>query len=165
MSNLNFPKRVEEDKRCEAIRSLFSNKDFQLWDDGKLVVPLIDLNERLVNGLNLLKGTKKLTIGLETIEGVLKTEQKGLEDRKGGTEPSSRMSRLLIISKGGSVRFFREVEKIVGAYADRVQCIAININGDELGQTIFRGQNKKIQALLVSDKQALVKFLLGLVPK
>ena len=101
--------------------------------------------------------------GLEGAETTLASEEAGLQAAS-ATRPeatTARISRLLVVSRDGSPRFYRQVEKLQARYASRLEVLMFDCDELELGEAVF-GRGKRARAVLLDHKQAVVGLLTAL---
>jgi hypothetical protein len=164
---MNFPKlprKIEALPEHEALKELLSQDRRLLWEKGTLETPAVRWSPALEQALVKTLGFKQLERGLERIEQVLSYEKKGLValQKKQGTPPANRVSRVLLIANDGAERFYRACESTLLHHQDRVMGLLLDVDSAELGRNLF-GPEKPVKALLVSDKEAVVHVLLSLL--
>ncbi len=163
--DLKLPRAVEADPRQKAIQDLLKKDRKPLWEKSTLTLSHVPLTPSFEMYLKTLIQKKQLETGLERIDKLLVSEQRGLValQRKQGTPPSQRVSRLFIVSNDGSERFYRACEKILLQHRDRVLLLCVNESSDRLTQSLTSEKNKILKALLVSDRDAVTSVLFSLV--
>jgi hypothetical protein len=162
---LKLPRAVEADPRKGAIQELLKKDLRPLWEKSSLQIAHTPLWPSLEKSLKTLLHRRQLERGLERIEVLLNNEQKGLQalQKKQGTPPSQRVSRLFLVSNDGSERFYRACEKILLQHRDRVLMICIDEASSKLTQELMGDSNKILKALLVSGRDAVSNVLYSLV--
>ena len=103
---------------------------------------------------------RRLVRGLEASASKLAEEQAGLM-KTAATQTADaavRISRLLVVSRDGSPRFFREVEKLQKRFANRLEVLVLDCDQEALGEAGF-GPGKQARAVLIDHKTAVVRFL------
>jgi len=123
MLTLKLPKDVAADPRHDAVWDLLTTNTTPLWDGANLRVPKFALNQGLAAECSQSVNDRLAIPGLEAISKVLASEQKGLDAlmAKAHSVPQNpRVSRLLLMSNGGSKRFYRDCEAMLAKYDQRV---------------------------------------------
>ena len=103
---------------------------------------------------------RRLERGLEGAEAALDAEEAGLS-AAAATRPeaaASRISRLLVVSRDGSPRFYRQVEKLQARHASRLEVLMFDCDELELGEAAF-GRGRRARAVLLDHKQAVIGLL------
>lgn len=161
---LKLPRPVEADRRRDEILRLLSSGRKKLWAGGSLEIPHLALNDAMAAALVNAHRDRHLEPGLENIERVLENETRGLAlaRRKQGAAPSERISRLLVLASDGSERFFRQCESLLRRHGDRVLGLRLDLPSGSLSERVY-GAQKEVKALLVTDRDAVSRVLLGLV--
>jgi hypothetical protein len=165
MLTLKLPKDVAADPRHDAVWTLLAANTTPLWEGASLRVPTLPLNQGLANECRQAVADRLAIPGLEAISKVLASEQKGLDAliAKAPSVPQNpRVSRLLLMSNGGSKRFYRDCEAMLAKYDQRVIGCLLEVTGNHLGSVIF-GKPKLVHAVLFVDKKAVARALLALV--
>jgi hypothetical protein len=121
------------------------------------------LDRSVADGLFEARRSRRLERGLEGAETLLAAEAAGLAKvPQAQSRPDQvRISRLLIVSGDGSVRFYREVEKLRARFAKRLEVLLLDCDEDALGAAAF-GAGRRSRALLIHHKDAVVRFLSSL---
>ena len=165
LPELKLTRAVEADPRREAIE-VFLKKDCRtLWEQSALKIPHVPFLPALETYLKLLLNRRQLERGLEHIDQLLNTEQKGLSaiQEKKGAKPSQRVSRLLLVTNDGSERFYRACEKTLLRNSDRLLLVYVDESSSRLSEILLGETNKSIKALLVSDRDAVSGVLFSLL--
>lgn len=137
----------------------------RLWPGGKLLFPTAPLEPLFIKSLAFARRCGALCGGLEKIESFLMKEGKGLEyaRSKKVTEPQSKkISRLLLLSKDGSERFYRHSESLFFKHEDRLMLLCLDTTAKEIG-SLFFGQGKEVKAVLITRKDVVTKVLTSIV--
>ena len=161
---LKLPKDVAADSRHGAICKLLTTNTTPVWDGAELQVPTLPLNQALAAECRRAVTTGLATPGLEAIEEVLASEQKGLDallEKAPKVPQNPRVSRLLLMSNDGSKRFYRDCESLLVKYDQRLIGCRLDVTGDAFGSVVF-GYPKLMRALLFVDKKAVARALLTL---
>ena len=158
------PRKIEADPRREDLEALLSRNQKPLWEKSEFSVAHVPLHPALEKSLEDAQRFKQLERGLEQISRLLDNEERGLAalQKKQGTPPAQRISRLLLVANDGSERFYRECERVLGLHGDRLLCIVVEATSERLAHRLF-GPTKPVKALLVTDKEAVSNSLLSLL--
>lgn len=126
----------------------------------------LDLDEALERALNEVQNQHQLLRGLEQAEASLKSEQKGLDvrARRSGNPPAKRTSRLLILGEDGTERFYRQAEALLVRYEDRLMGMVVRSPAGQLARRLY-GEGALVKAVLVSDREGVVRLLASLLPE
>ena len=163
MINLRFPQTIEAHERFSEMQEMFRLESFPLWEKAQISIPILKVNLAMEEGLRFIYGIGKSVFGLETIEKRLAREQKGLEERAEATQSKDpRFSRMLLITRGGSERFYRGCERLLYIHNTRLQGILLDTDSAYFGQLLFH-KEKLIKVMLITEKDAVVQFLQGLL--
>lgn len=150
--------------QVEAIRSLFTQRVGPLWSASATQATFWGLEDRLSLALKQAAATEHLTQGLEQIEKILAKEAKGIQllRDKTGQPDVARLSRLVLLSHDGSERFYRRVETILKAHANRAWAVVVDASAETLGK-LTNPWRTPVKAVLLADRRALELFLSNLV--
>ncbi len=164
LHKLKLPKKVEDDSRCEEIEKILKSNLKPLWENSPYQIVELPFHPRVELALTYAFRSKKLEIGIETIEKVLEQQKRGLDvlNQKQGTNPAFRVSRLLLVAHDGSERLFRACESLLTKHGDRVLMIRFTVPAATMGEKIF-GPDRGIKVILVSDREAVESVLFALV--
>ncbi len=175
--SLKLPKELLADPRHAEVQALLGTDTQLLWEKGEVRVPRLPLTPALEIELRHAVAASLACQGLEQIERTLEREQKGLDQvaeklasQPGGRSvgkappPNARISRVLFIADDGSVRFYRDCERLLSRYSARLLGCRLSVSGDALGAAIF-GEARLARAVLVTDKGAAARALLALLPR
>jgi hypothetical protein len=159
---LKLPKSLESDERARVIEKRLTENSKLLWSGGTVRVPQLALTASMEKALSLSRRAGQLRGGLESIESTLGKEKSGLiavaRRQKLKTDPSARLSRLLIMSTDGSERFYRHCEMLLSLHADRMIGLQLDAQSQLIGRKFF-GKEAQVKALLVSHKDFVVRVL------
>jgi hypothetical protein len=165
MLTLRLPKDVAADDRHNTVWTLLTTNMTPLWEEGELQVPTLRPNQGLAAECRRDTAAGLATPGLEAIEELLASEQKGLDaliEKAPTATQNPRVSRLLLMSRDGSRRFYRDCEALLIKYEQRLIGCRLDITGEDFGSLVF-GYPKLVRALLFIDKKAVSRALLALV--
>lgn len=163
---LKLPRDVEVDPLYEKLQRFLVQDLRPLWAKSSLKVPHIQFLPGFEEALKSAVHYREVERGLERIEVLLKAEEKGLRAsrQKLQTPTPNRVSRLLVVADGGSERFYRQCESLLLQNADRVMCLRVESPSTVFAQKLF-GDEERVIALLVSDRNSVTNVLLSLVEK
>lgn len=167
MLPLRLPKDVVADPRHDAVCHLLTASVTPLWEGATIRVPTLPLNHGLAAECRRAIGAGLAIPGLESIEELLRGEQNGLDalNAKSPSRPQNpRVSRLLLMSRDGSTRFYRDCEALLAQYEQRVIGCRLDATGEDFGLAVF-GRPKLVRAILLVDKKAVSRTLLTLVAR
>jgi hypothetical protein len=159
---IHLPKSIETHLGAASVRQLLETGCRPIWAEGLVPVAhhLVVHAAELVEALREARRDRHLVRGLDEAERLLATEQRGLE--AAGQKGFSRPSRLLLVGKAGSERFFRNVEGLLRRHAGRLVGLRLEPDFEAIAAEAL-GVEAGAQALLVSDKAATGRVLLALV--
>ena len=106
-----------------------------------------------------------LARGLELAEKRLASEASGLAmvDARSQTHRGVRVSRLLILSRDGSTRFYRQAEALWLLHGPRMLLVVVDVASAPLGEAAL-GAPALVRALLVEHKASVTSILQALYP-
>lgn len=151
---------MESDPRLAQLEAQLAHNQQLLWAGGAIKVSQVPVTSEFEKILLSLQGLQQLERGLENIEKILESEKKGLEalNKKQGKQTVYRVSRLLIITEGGSERFNRNCERLLRDHADRLLGLRIDLSDAQLIERLY-GSDALTKALLVSHRDAVTRVL------
>lgn len=160
---LRLPKDLAENPRKDVIESWFTSSEAPLRDGGKATASHWQFDERIVKAIKRSCRPGTLVQGLEEIQKTLDRELKGLDDlkKKTGQEQQPRLSRLLLLAKDGSERFYRDVEGILARHGARTWACVVEATSEDLGKALS-AKGGPAKALMIADRKALAQFLAAL---
>ena len=157
---INFPRKIENHPQYQTIKKKWNSQLQTIWSGGKLKIPVIKADKKIWECLKLALAAHHLIQGTDLIDRKLKSEQKGINHSKATNYSlGSRMSRLMIIFKGGSDRFYKNNEKMLEKYKQRVAGIIIDATTEEVSRNLFNKEGKQTKVVLITNKEILVKFI------
>lgn len=162
--NILLPKKLEETEEGEKILAVLQGLIKPVKPGHGYRVPSFPLSQSIINALYSARRTGRLIRGLEDADKKLAAEKTGIEnvDIKTGSGRKERLSRLVIIANDGSDRFYWQTKKIVEQNRPRALAIQLDVSSFELGEILF-GPGKRALFLLISHKDAVIKFLTSLI--
>ncbi len=164
LTELKLPRKIEIDPKCEQITRVLAESRALLWEGSPYRIAELEWNPAVERVLSNALLSKKLELGIETIERVLEQQKRGLDAMfaKQGTASANRISRLIITSNDGSERLYRACESLLTKHGDRVLVIRFKVPAARMGEKIF-GPDRAIKAILVTDREHVENVLLALV--
>jgi len=165
VAGLRLPKALENDQRGTALHAALRESTKKLWPGGALLVPTGAWTPALASVLSDAQREGLLVRGLEAVERTLEREARGLSmvDAKSATERGSRVSRLVLLSRDGTERFYRQVERLVGAQGPRLLAITLDADSGQFAATVPDASGV-VRALLIEHKDFVARALLSLYP-
>lgn len=166
ISPLKLPRKLVAHPQHDALEKLLTQDRRPLWENGTIQVVNVEFTPALEDILLKAQQFRQLVHGLERIDQILSSEQKGLLalHEKQGTAPVNRVSRVLLISNDGAERFYRACESTLLHHGDRVLGLYVNADSARMGHKLF-GPARSVKALLVSDREAVTHVLLSLLER
>lgn len=160
LPELKLPRKTELDPKFEAITKILTESKKPLWEKSPYRVSELPWTPGVERVLANALLSRKIELGIETIERVLGQQKRGLDAMlaKQGAASAHRVSRLLITSNDGSERLFRSCESILTKHGDRVLMLRFNVPAARMGEKIF-GPDRGIKAMLVSDREHVENVL------
>lgn len=161
---LKLPRAIEADSRKAQVEVALKRETRKLWEKSSITVSQIELTPALEARLRSLVGRKQIQRGLERIDQLLASEQKGLIalQKKQATSPSHRISRLLVVTNDGSERFYRACEKTLLQNKERTLLLYLNESSGRLADIFIGEKVNNLKAVLISDRDAVSEFLFSL---
>ena len=161
--SLFLPRLVINDPRRPSVEAALEKMPGTLWEKGLFKVPHVPFTPSLMKALGDAYLSKHLERGLEPIEKILAAEAKGIGvmHERQGSEPTQRISRVLLVLDGGSERFYRTCESLLYRHQDRLLGLRFSTDTEVLSKKIF-GEEKTLKALLVTDRDSSARVLLSL---
>lgn len=101
--------------------------------------------------------------GLEAAERRLAEEERGLAllpQQERSAAAGVRISRLLLVTKDGSERFYRNVEGLLRRHGPRLHAIRLEVDEHALGEMLY-GPDRVTRLVLLEHKNAVAAFLLA----
>lgn len=156
---MKLPKQLAKDGVEDAVLAALERASAELCEGSETRVPLLTLTAELRKQIFYAKSLKELIIGYDAIEKILASELRGLQKVDG---QSDRISRLLIVTNGGSPRFYRELEFLQKRHGPRVLICRIDIEPVLLGD-VLGSKGRQVKAILLNRKTAVIKVLKSLI--
>lgn len=165
VAGLRLPKALENTEHGPGLHAALRESTSKLWPGGSLLVPTGVWTPALADVLSDAQRQGLLVRGLELVERTLEREARGLSmvDAKSTTERGSRVSRLVLLSGDGTERFYRQVERLVGAQGPRVLAIRLDADSTVFAATVPDASGV-VRALLIEHKDFVARALLALYP-
>lgn len=162
---VRLPKELESHPKFSVIEETLLNELHPLWEKSVVFIPHIGLSEKIEKKIIQLESYRKFEKGIETIEKFLIREKNGIKATLEKTKTTSqrRISRLLLITNDGTERFYRMCDALMRHHEDRLLCIQLKCSSSELSEKLFQNSEKKVKALLITDKAAVSDFLISII--
>jgi hypothetical protein len=166
IERLRLPKTLENLTWAPALRVALREGAQKLWGGGTIQVPTAAWTEQLAATLVEIEQAGHLVRGLEHAEKKLASEARGLSlvDAKSTTARGVRVSRLLLMSRDGTQRFYRQVERLLCVQGLRVLGVRLDATSSDLGGVVANASGV-VRALLVEHKDSVARVLLALYQK
>jgi hypothetical protein len=158
-----LPRTIECDAGHDAIRARLSAGTRRLWSGGGATVPVLPFGPALADALGVAGRNGQLVLGLERVEETLEAEARGLAltARRSGAAPSTRVSRLLLVTNDGAERLYRHAERLAVAHAPRVLVAMLGVDAATIGRA-STGRKALVKVVLVRHKLAVAALLRAL---
>lgn len=159
-STIRLPREIEADPSCDSIRTRLAAAGGRILPGGTSMVPVLALGPALTNALGTAYRGGRLVLGLEGATSELAIEERGLAAlaQRDGSAPSTRVSRLLLLSEDGAERFYREAERLAAVHAPRVLLAMVACDALALGHAAT-GRPASVKLVLARHKQAVATLL------
>lgn len=162
-SDSKLPKALEGTAGGLALSSALRDSAETLWEGAAIRVPVAAWTSEAASALRSAAQQGHLVRGLSLIQTTLERQARGLAiaDARIGAERGVRVSRLVLVSRDGTERFYRQVERLVVAHGARLLAIRIEADAAELGSVIPQASGV-VRALLVEHKSSVAHVLSAL---
>lgn len=154
--DLCLPRRLVQEGKAEKILEYLSRQPVLSLGEG-LTLAVIRPEEAFLAVLSREFMRGRIVFGLERIGEYLSREEKGLKKR------GERVSRLVITSRDGSPRFFRNVVRLMEAHAPRVMGLVLEVDSLTLGAICGRKEGRPVKAAMINHKDGVAEILGALV--
>jgi hypothetical protein len=161
LSDMRLPRELEADGTAETIRKVLMVHTVQLVPYGDLSLPRITACDPLKKALQRANLNGQIRWGLEAISDKLAREKRGIDHlwEGRGLPSGQRVSRLLLISNDGAIRFYRHIAHLLQLHAPRLLCCMIDLDGIALG-SLITGKERQIKVVMAEHK-GVVSDILG----
>jgi len=159
-----FPRQLEADGSAEKIRSTLAQHLVRLHPESRLELPSLELTESMIKAIRKANLQRRVRLGLDEILERLSAEKKGIDElrQKTAAPQAERISRLILFSKDGAERFYRNVEHTLAEHSPRIFGCMLNVDGSEIGR-IITGKNIAVKVILIEHKDAVSDVLRSLI--
>ena len=154
-----LPRQVEVDPRHRAVAALLAASLEPVWPGGTATMAAVPLADPLAAALVAARRAGWVQRGLETVARTLESEAQGLA--AAGLDTRARVARVLVVSADGSVRFYRQVERVLVEHGGRVLGLRLQCDAATLGRLLF-GAAVAAKAVGITNKDAVARVLLAL---
>jgi hypothetical protein len=156
---------VENDANFAVIRARLADAPRRTLPSGSVTVPVLPLDSTLGAALGSAYRTGRLVLGVEAVAKVLAGEARGLAAAadRAGSGPPARVSRLLLVSRDGAERLYRQVERLAREHAGRLLVVMLGCDAGELGLATT-GRAAEVKVVLAGRKEtvgALLRAITG----
>jgi len=155
-----WPRSLLAEGRGEGLARWWRSAQAKARTRGEPALARCEVRPEFMAVLKDARRARRLERGLETAAATLDAEEAGLS-AAAATRPEaaeSRISRLLVVSRDGSPRFYRQVEKLQARHASRLEVLMFDCDEFELGEAAF-GRGRRARAVLLDHKQAVIGLL------
>jgi hypothetical protein len=159
-----LPREIEADPRHGEIRSMLERTAAPLWTGAGLPAARAALGAALRDALTAAAAGGRLVRGLESASATLAAERAGLAALPGTTaeRQGRRASRLLLVTRDGAERFYRQVERLALAHVPRVLVVVLECDAATLGRLLYGG-DETAKLVLTAHKAVAAAVLRALV--
>ena len=159
-----LPRQIEADDRRDAIHAALAVHRRCLWAGGTLEVPWLDATDPLLDALRTAAQTGRLCRGLEAAIRILANEQHSRDTlaARGVAPPGEAVSRMLVFTRDGTERFYRQVETTLARGAPRLLGCQIDLDATGFGARLYGGDTVA-KLVLLQHKDAVAAVLRALV--
>lgn len=166
LEGMRLPKAIEADAAGPALHANLRQRAQKLWGGGTVLAPNAAWSGSLVAALAQAERAGHLVRGLEQAEKTLDREARGLSlvDARSATERGARVSRLLLVGKDGTERFYRQVERLAQKHEPRLLTIRVDAASDQLASVVPHAAGV-VRALMLEHKDDVVRVLWALYPR
>ena len=161
---IKWPRALEGNPNIGNLDILFNADLRPLYAGSSLRVAHISVTPAFESALVFLNGIRQLDRGLEHIADKLSAEKKGIDALNAKLEltPAPRVSRLLMMSEGGSERFYRQCERLLMEHSGRLLGIRVDVVSTELIEKLY-GVDALARVIMISHRDAVSRALLSLI--
>ncbi|MCX7982329.1 MAG: hypothetical protein N2572_05400 [Syntrophales bacterium] len=155
--DIRLPRKLVVEGKEDCIIKYLSARPAIPIGTGEVSLALIEADECFLTVLSREVLRRRAVYGLEAIREKLLQEEKGLKEK------SDRVSRLLITSRDGSSRFYRQVANLIEHFAPRLMGLMVDVDASTLGTICGRKEGRPVKAILVTRKEGVADVLSSLV--
>ncbi len=145
MYEYKVSEKLQEDERYKHLLSCLSEKPIKLWEDGNISVGSLELTQQRINQICLANGMKKLVLGFESFEDLIKKN-----DNKG----------IILFTNDASKRFYRNIEKRLYQNPGRFFPIYLNIDSITFAEKILKKQSS-MKFVYIEGEEMYARILMG----
>ncbi|MBN1879201.1 hypothetical protein JW823_03745 [bacterium] len=126
--------------------------------------PCITMTKHLQSALVMCHRSGSLVRGLGDIKTCLLNEERGLKKiaTSQSTSSGGRISRILLFTRDGSDRFFRQILTLLRDFSPRVAGLQLDCTSTELGAALF-GTTSEVKTVLASHKNAVHLIIASMI--
>lgn len=143
----------------EALATWWCAARAEATASGRPPFPHVPVDASLLGMLFEVRRARRLVRGFEAIEQSLTAQEAGMR-RAPATRPQEvrRISRLLVLTQDAAPRLYRNAEKLLRQYSDRLEVLVLECDESVLGSALY-GEGKRVRAVLLDHKEAVVDLL------
>ena len=156
----SWPRSLIAEGRGERLARWWCASQRASLERGEPPLASAPASDELLESLAAARRARRLERGLEGATTLLAAEEEGLS-RAGATRPAgegTRISRLLVVSADGSMRFYQQVRALRARHAARLEALRLDCDEERLGGAIYGG-GRRARAVLIDHKEAVAGFL------
>ncbi len=155
-----WPRSLISAGRAERLARWWCESRLAAIRRGAAPFPRLAATPALWRALFEARRARRLCRGLESAEAALAMQERGLRQAPATrvVPGARRISRLLVVSEDGSARFYRQLEKLCGRHASRLEALVLECDELELGRAVF-GPGQRARAVLLDHKDVVVRLL------
>jgi hypothetical protein len=160
VSSMKLPRELEADGTAGTIHQVLMACITQPSSCGDFSVPIITMGDSLKKVLQRANLNGQIRWGLEAISDKLARERKGIDHlREGrGLPGGERVSRLILISNDGALRFYRHIEHLLQFHAPRLLGCMLDMDSSALG-SLITGKERQIKVIMAEHKRVVSEIL------
>ena len=156
---MELPKQLKKDNIEVEVQAALDKESIALYTESETQISVLTLSHKMRQQIFFAKSMGDVILGLDTIEKSLENELRGLEKTDNKSE---RISRLLLVTNDGSTSFYQGVEYLLQTQVTRLMVCRLDIDA-KLMANILGLKNKKVKAVLLNSKKAVINVLKSIV--
>lgn len=161
---LRLPRAIEDAGMTARIKTLLTENRVQLFPGSEWSIPVISRTDAVEKVLLYARRSGRVVRGLEAITKALNNEKRGLEKTRAEAETDhpARTSRIIVVSRDGSSRFYRSLASVLRDHYPRVLVCRIDVDSGILGGLLF-GTGAVAKAVMISHREAVTRLLISFI--
>jgi hypothetical protein len=162
--NISLPRALEASGQAHAILKALSASLRPLHSGSAVEIPCLAFTIALRGSLLRSRRSGRLARGFEAAKELLSHERQGLArlDSTTAQTHGRRVSRIMLLSRDGSERFYKEAGLLISRHRPRLLACLVDADSSDLGQLLF-GANTVAKCILITHKDAVAQTLVSLV--